>query len=307
MFFAKTENKQTTAPKNICILGTSALGFYLASELQKSGHKITILCLPQEADEFGATDFIIKNEQRLQSHRHNFHYSFELDFAPDLLLIASNITCLRRDLLFLSPRYLAETPVVSFVPTTPNSLISDILGKVTINAYFNGWLSRDKNHVTNFSRRPNITFSLEELSPQAASLQDIFNSTDIETSAKETDAANFWHWFAPRITTTLLDLPSGKDIHALSKTKEGRAIIDNCITEIVDLSRIDNVKMESADILSEIYAIPENYTPLLQRLSKTSSILLLERLEALLFHGISPEDTRFPLLRKLIKKIRNKL
>ena len=307
MLFAKTENKQTTSPKNRCILGTSALGFYLASELQKSGHKITILCLPQEADEFGATDFIIKNEQRLQSHRHNFHYSFELDFAPDLLLIASNITYLRRDLLLLSPRYLAETPVVSFVPTTPNSLISDILGKVTINAYFNGWLSRDKNHVTNFSRRPNITFSLEELSPQATSLQDIFNSTDIETSAKEADAANFWHWFAPRITATLLDLPSGKSIYALGKAKEGRAIIDKCIAEIVDLSRIDNVKMESADILSEIYAIPENYTPLLQRLSKKSSILLLERLEALLFHGISPEDTRFPLLRKLIKKIRNKL
>ena len=307
MFFAKTENKQTTAPRNICILGTSALGFYLASELQKNGHKITILCLPQEADEFGATDFIIKNEQCLQSHRHNFHYSFELDFAPDLLLIASNITCLRRDLLLLSPRYLAETPIVSFTPTTPNSLISDILKKVSINAYFNGWLSRDKNHVTNFSRPSNIIFSLEELSPQATALRDIFSGIGIETSAKNQDAANFWHWFAPRIIATLLDLPSGKSIHALGKTKEGRAIIDSCVNEVANLAMVDNVKIERSEILTQIYAIPENYTPLLQKLPRTASALLLERLSALLFHGISPEDDRFRLLQRLIKKIRNKL
>ena len=307
MFFAKPENTQTTNIKNICILGTSALSFYLAAELQKAGHKITILCLPQEADEFSATDFIIKSEQKLQSHRHNFNYSFELDFSPDLLFIASNTIRLRRDLLLLSPRYLTSTLIVSLTSTAPNSLISDILGKVIINAYFNGWLNRNKNHIINYSRHPNITFSLEELSPQAILLQDLFNSSEIETIFQSNNAANFWRWFAPRITAALLDLPSGKSIYALGKIKEGRGLIDKCLNEITNLAALDNVKIESADILSQIYAIPENYTPLLQKLPKTSSVLLLERLEALLFHGTTSEDPRFELLKKLIKKIRNKL
>lgn len=307
MLFAKPENTQNTNPQNICILGTSALSFYLAAELQKIGHKITILCPPKEADEFAATDFIIKNEQKLQSHRHNFHYTFELNFTPDLLLIASGMVDLRRDLLLLSPHYLAETPIISLTPTEPNSLISDILGKVIINGYFNGWLTREKNHVINFSRRPNITFSLEELSPQAILLQDIFNNTEIETIFRSNNAANFWHWFAPRITAALLDLPSGKSIYALGKTKEGRGIIDKCIEELINLATIDNIKIEGTDILSQIYAIPENYTPLLQRLPKAGSILLLERLEALLFHGTNAADPRFQRLKNLIKKIRNKL
>ena len=106
----------------------------------------------------------------------------------------------------------------------------------------------------------------------------IFDKTSLEISATPSDATNFWKWFAPRITATLLDLPSGKSIYALGKTKEGRTIIDNCIAEIIELSSVNNVKMESTDILSQIYAIPENYTPLLQKLPRTSSALLLERL-----------------------------
>ena len=275
--------------------------------MQKVSHKITILCPPKEADEFAATDFIIKNEQHLQSHRHNFNYTFELDFTPDLLLIASGMVDLRRDLLLLSPHYLAATPIISFTPTEPNSLISDILGKVIINAYFNGWLSREKNHIINFSRHPNITFSLEDISPQATFLQDVFNDTNLKININNSDAANFWHWFAPRITATLLDLPSGKNIYALGKTKEGREIIDKCITEIINLAAIDNLKLESADILSQIYAIPENYTPLLQKLPRTASALLFERLTALLFKEALSEDNRFSLLQRLTKKIRNKL
>ena len=307
MLFAKTENKIASNPQNICILGTSALSFYLAAELQRIGHNITILCQPKEADEFGATDIIIKNEQLLQNHRHSFNYSFSLNYSPDLLLITSDIISLRSNLLLLSRHFLAETPIVSFTPTEPASLISDILDKVTINAYFNGWVNREKNHIVNFGRHPNIVFSLEELSPQTIFLQDIFDKTSLEISATPSDATNFWKWFAPRITATLLDLPSGKSIYALGKTKEGRTIIDNCIAEIIELSSVNNVKMESTDILSQIYAIPENYTPLLQKLPRTSSALLLERLSGLLFHGVSPEDTRFSLLQRLIKKIRNKL
>ena len=307
MFFAKTENKQTTTPKNICILGTSALGFYLAAELQKIGHKITILCPPKEADEFSATDFIIKNEQLLQNHRYSFHYSFALDFSPDLFLICSDLVHLRSDLLLISPKRLSETQVVSFTPATPSNLITDILGKIVINAYFNGWLIRDKNHIINFNHRPNIVFSLKDFSSPTDFLQEIFSNTNIETSAQEADALNFWQWFAPRITATLLDLPSGKSIYTLGKTKEGRAIIDNCINEIINLAIIDSAQLENADILSQIYAIPENYTPLLQRLPRARSILLLERLNALLFRSISPSDPRFSLLKKLIKKIRNKL
>lgn len=305
MLFVKSDSKTNPNPLTIAVLGTSALSFYLASELQKAGHRLNLICTPREADEYNATDFIFKDGRRLQNHRQTFRCSFELEDTPQLLLIASEQSRLRSDLLLLSPARLTDCRVVSFTPAQPSGLLSDVLGCPVVNAYFNGWLAKDKNHITLLSSRSNIVFSLEEHSSQTVFLQDAFIGTTIETGAAADNAANFWRWFTPRIMAALLDFSSGKNIYSFGKTAEGRKILDSSIKEIITLAAADNVRLDSAEILPQLYNIPDNYAPY-PSVKAAEKALELERLNALLFSGVAADDRRFPVLRGLLRQIRNK-
>lgn len=307
MLFAKTESQTAPITLNLAILGTSPLSFYLAAELQKSGHRITVVCRPAEADEFNATDFVFKDSRRLQSRRHNFRFAFELETPPQLLLITSDMPRLRSDLLLLAPSRLSDAPIVSFTPETPSGLISDILNRPVINALFDGWLTREKNHIICFSRRNGVTFGLNETSPQFSFMQDVFTGSGIEVRADENSPRSFWNWFAPRIIAALVIAASGRGLDDLAKSPDGRKLIDAGISEVIILAANDGVRLENTEILSQIYNTPESDALWLQTAKPAQNTLLLERLTALLFHGIAADDQRFPILRGLLKKIRNNL
>ena len=305
MLFAKTELLKNPSPLNIGIVGVSALSFYLAAELQKAGHRLTLICLPAEADEFNATDFIIKDGHRLQNLRQTFHCAFELETPPELLLIASDLIRLRSDLLLVSPSRLNEAPVVCLTPEYPAGLTGDMLGRPVINGYFGGSLVREKNHITCFSHHNRLTFSLDETAPATSFMRDVFAGTDIEIRADENDTLNFWNWFAPRVVISLLNRSTGKPLPAFGKTAQGRKIIDNCIAEVSALASNDGARLDDTEILTRIYNLHDDCAQL-PAVGVAQSLLLLERLTALLFRGISPEDQRFPVLRGLLRQIRNK-
>lgn len=304
MFFNKNTTGATT-PQDISILGTSALGLYLAAELQKVGHRINIICLPQEADEANATDFIFRDTGRLQNSRQTFNFSFEQTSAPHILLIASEPQFLRRDLLLLSPSKLNNSHIVNFSPCRPNEFISEIFRQPVINAYFNGWLNKDKNHITKSGRNNSIVFSLDETSETATLLRDIFTGSAIAASAKNDNAYNFWHWLAPRATDFLIRLVSGQDVCTYAKTPENRKNIDDIIAEISTLASFNNISLNNTAILTEVYATPDN-TGGLPAVETPLLLLLVERFNSLLFYGIAADDRRFPILKDAFRQIRNK-
>lgn len=304
MFFNKNTAGAIT-PQNITILGTSALGLYLAAELQKAGHQINIICPPQEADEANATDFIFKDNSRLQNNRQTFNFGFEQTVSPHILFIASEPQFLRRDLLLLAPSKLNSSIIINLSPCRPNEFISEIFRQPIIDAYFNGWLNKNKNHIANLSRNNSLVFSLDGTSETAILLHDIFAGTSISTSAQNNNAQNFWHWLAPRAVDFLIRLISGKDICTYAKTAENRKTLDGIIAEITMLASLNNTRLDNASILTEVYAIPNN-TGEPSALETPFLLLQLERFSSLLFYGLAADDRRFPILKDAFRQIRNK-
>lgn len=304
MFFSKNAN-QITDPQNIHILGTSALGLSLAAELQKAGHRISIICRPQEADEYRATDFIFKDNRKLQTNRQTFNFIFEQNSSPQILFIASEPQFLRSDLLLLSPARLTNSQIVNLTPSEPLTLADELLNHQTIPAYFRGWLTKNKNHISLLGRRNNLTFSLDELSSTAVLLNHLFAGTFFETSASDNNSLNLWSWLAPKALAFLLFFAADSGIFAFAKKSDNRKFIDQYASELITLAAADGVTLNNADILAEIYAVPDTYTP--AQIAKTEQIMLLtERLSALLFRAVTADDQRFPIIRGWLRQIRNK-
>ena len=304
MFFTKTAN-QTAEPQNIHILGTSALGLSLAAELQKIGHRITFICRPQNADEYSATDFIFKDNRKLQTNRQTFNFMFEQTTSPQILFIASEPQFLRSDLLLLSPDKLTNSLITNLTPCEPLALADELLNHQTIPAYFYGWLTKNKNHVSLLGRRNNLTFSLDELSSTAVLLHQVFAGTFFETSATDNNAFNLWRWLAPKALALLLSLAEDVGVFSFIKKNDNRKLIDQYVSELTALAAADGANLNSADILADIYAVPDGYIP--TEAIKTEQIMLLaERISALLFRAVTADDQRFPTIRGWLRQIRNK-
>ncbi len=305
MLFAKNET-QTAAPQEIAILGSSALGLFLATELQKADHRVRLICRPHEIDEINATEFIIKNNQHLTGRRYNIDCVFELTATPQILFIASEPEDLRGDLLLLSPARLTETQIIDLSVCTPTGLISEILHRPVISGYFNGWLKKDKNHISLLSNHPSLTLTLNPTTPAAAQADDIFAGTMIELRRNEEDAQNLWNWLAPRAAAILLGTALGKKGQTLSKSAEGRKMLDSCLDELAILAAADNAGLERGAVLTAFYNIPEEF-PRPFPAQTAAALLRLERLNALLFRTKRADSRRFPVISGLLEQIRNNL
>ena len=309
MFFNRTSlsTKQPKTSLNICILGTSAVAFFVAEQLQNAGHQIKILCPPSEADEYNSTDFIFKNNRHLKTKRSQFNYCFEQPTSPEVLLIASKPQKLRSDLLLLSPTNLQDTIIINLSPSTPENFVSEMLNLTSINAYFFGWLHQNQNHISLLSASPFINFTLSPHSEQFQNIHNIFDETEIETKSNISAAHNFWQWLAPHAIIFLVSEASDKSFYYCTQKAEHRQIIENCLPEIIALASLDNANLEKSDILRTLYSAPENYLSPFHSSVRTTQALLLERIINMLFNRTSFDNKHFPTLKKLITQIINKL
>ncbi len=301
------DNKKTpdVQPQNIHILGTSAQSLYLGATLQRYGHRVTVLCRPQEADEYNATDIIIKETTRLQSRRCRFFCTFEQTASPDLLIIGSDSPNLRSDLLLLSPSKIKAVPIVTLQPEVPTGLISETLGLPIVKAYFDSWLQQNKNHVSLFSASSDLVFSLPPQSRQMHALADIFDSAAIATKASENDAVNYWNWLSPRALALIFGAGPEKSVARVLKKTPARRTLEQCLDEIAELAAVDNVILNNQQIINVLHKLPENCSSPLLSDSTPVRLLRLQRLSAMLFRSLAQSDHRAPLLRRQLMLLAN--
>lgn len=306
MIFNKSEQKNTT-PCNICILGSSATSLYIAHILQSYEHHVTIICPPAEADELNATDIIIKNPHKLQNQRHNFNFSHELTFKPQLLIIASNIINLRRDLLLISPSLLKESDIINLTPCLPVNFISETFKLPIINAYYEGWLTKHKNTITLQSKKHNLAISLPSGNNILQErLFSYFPSSIIDLKFTTQDTQNFWNWLAPNILVYLHEMISERPISTQIKTLINKQNLNTCLQELSIIADISNVTINKNEILASVYNLNECiYFSSFS--SNNDKHLLFERMTSLLFSDTTPNKERYPYLHKVFKQISNKL
>ncbi len=306
MLFGKTANKVSVTPQNIAVLGTDALALYLADAFQNLGHGVCLLCPPQNADEYNATDFIFKDSARLKNPRNNFRFSHELPFRPQVLLLASSVEHQRADLTLLSPAPLIDTTIISFCFPEHCAILPEIVKKPVIRAFFDGWLTRAKNHINIYGHSPKVTFSLNDTSDEAAAVSELFEPTGIATVFLEDDKSNLWNHLGPRLAYGLLTVVFEQNVFQLAKTEDGRKAVDTLLGEISDLAAADNAVLSETTLLAKLYEIPSAWTSPLQHGVSTAKPQYFERLNAFIARQSGSNDKRYPFLHELLSRLCNK-
>lgn len=303
MFFNKPNNTNPIIiRKKISVLGNSSTALYIASVFQKIGHDVTIICQPSYAHK--NIDVTIKNSAKLLSEHHKINTSFELSSSPDFLFIASEIPNLYSDLLLISSAKITDTTIISLTPTAETDFISQSLKQKSICAYLDTWLNHKGDSICLNTNSPQITLSLPTDAPEAKAIQNVFHFSEIELIFKDSPAENFWNWFAPRILLYFINIAMETNTNELSKTSEGRTLLDNCLNEISLLAYQDKTTLNKNNVLSSLYSAPLN---LFSTKELSSSYLQRTSLKliSLLFGKTSSIDNHFPTLKNLVNKTFN--
>ena len=301
MFFNKPNLSNTIIkPQHISILGKSSVGLYLAGYFQNLGHNTNIICSPSDKNK--NTDIIIKNSAKLQSTHHKINTSYELTFSPNFLFIASELPDINSDLLLISPSKLFNTTIINLTPNPQPNFFSKNLNQKSISAFFNAWINKNGNTVSLNSLSPQIIFSLSPDETETNQIQNIFGFNDFELLFKTSQADSFWNWFTPRVLIYFSNIALKTSVKELSKTLDGRNLLDNCLNEISQIAYLDKVNLNKNSVLAELYSAPEvvfsfknQNSSYIQRFSA--------KILALLFNRISLENNNFPTLKYLAKKI----
>ena len=306
MFFNKQETK-TANPQYICILGASAIGLYLAHILQLFGHNVSIICSPTEADEMNATDIIIKNSHKLQNQRCNFKFCHEIPAHTQILIIASDITSIRRDLLLINPQNLIKTFILNLTPVFPFGFTSEILHHSVINGYFNGWITRHKNTVSLLSDNHYLDISASpNEDTETKQLLTLFPQERIDTKFSTNSSENFWKWLVPNALAFLFETAYDKPVSTLMKSAHIKQSADSCLKEFMNLASQNNITLNKNTVLNTIYSLNEHlYTDINEQ--KDLSRLHLEKIISLIFSGSSPDYRRHPCIYNLAQQIIKKL
>lgn len=306
MFFGKTANKVSVTPQDIAVLGTGALALYLADAFQNLGHRVCLLCPPQNADEYNATDFVFKDSARLKNPRGTFRFSHELPFRPQVLLLASSVEHQRADLTLLSPPALTDTTIISFCFPEHGAILPEILKKPVISAFFDGWLTRAKNHIHIYGHSPKVTFSLNDASGEAAALTELFEPAGIAAVFLEDAKTNLWNYIGPRLAYDLLTAVFEQNVFQLTKTADGRKAVDTLLAEISSLAAADNAVLPETALLTKLYEIPSAWTSPLQQSVRAAETQYFERLNAFVSRQSGSNDKRYPFLHELFHRLYNK-
>ena len=298
---------QPETPADIAVLGSNPLAVWLAVRFAHAGHRPLLITTPAEASAFQNTEFSLKEDRTVITHRISFPADYKLGSTPELLIIACSPTELRRHLPLLNPGKLTGTTVLNCAVSSDTSYLGAFLKTAVIPAYFQGAVCREKNHLTTLSRDNSFTLSLKENNRTFENLHNLFETAGIELAGIADDRRNFWEWFIPRTAAALLAGLYRQNIYGLMKNEPVRKQLEALITELSELAAADDVLILPSDMLHTVYAFTPSWKFALQSEDKKLVTSEFGRLSTLLQNQAEASGRPIHLLRRLLDEFYNKI
>lgn len=213
------ENQTTERP--VYLLGETPLSIYLAFRLASAGEN-PVIVTPPKTNRPDKVDITIKEAQTLKKHKFTYTTA-AYTFSPGkMLLITSPSISFKSELMLLSPRNLAASPIVIFSPLHDISVAETLLGKSLIRGCFDGWLQNGNQTVSVLGDTPRISLVKNYTGLEAclASLS-LLHRTGLECQTTENGPQAFWEHFAVQaLGSILLGLLSAKYFQYCQKQRK---------------------------------------------------------------------------------------
>lgn len=253
-----TENQTTERP--VYLLGETLLSIYLAFRLASAGEN-PVIVTPPKTNRPDKVDITIKEAQTLKKHKFTYTTA-AYTFSPGkMLLITSPSISFKSELMLLSPRSLAASPIVIFSPLHDISVAETLLGKSLIRGCFDGWLQNGNQTVSVLGDTPRISLVKNYTGLEAclASLS-LLHRTGLECQTTENGPQAFWEHFAVQALGSILSAYYQQNIFNIAKNKEKQREIGVLAAELSALARSEGAELKPENIVNALLNIPLHYS-----------------------------------------------
>ncbi len=280
-----TENQTTERP--VYLLGETLLSIYLAFRLASAGEN-PVIVTPPKTNRPDKVDITIKEAQTLKKHKFTYTTA-AYTFSPGkMLLITSPSISFKSELMLLSPRSLAASPIVIFSPLHDISVAETLLGKSLIRGCFDGWLQNGNQTVSVLGDTPRISL--------------VKNYTGLECQTTENGPQAFWEHFAVQALGSILSAYYQQNIFNIAKNKEKQREIGVLAAELSALARSEGAELKPENIVNALLNIPLHYSFPAQSLD-SAAVSELNRYYRTLINLASAAKLHLPGLNRLMKEI----
>lgn len=245
--------------KPVYILGDTPLAYFLGIKLHTGGLYTIIMAGEKNNTSLSTNGITLKEDYQLQK----LHCRLETDIRQKeealMIIIASDSSRLKSDLLSLSKNKLKNTPIISFSHTKDKGLISDILGHPVTQAYYDGWLQYNNQQILVYGQSPEIILCTENTSETYQTFENLMQKANLGLSNNTIEDLAFWNFFCLYAPCSLLTAKSEKNIFEITKNKALREQLLTCLKEIVLLPPKTLPPYDPDEILKKIFNIPSLY------------------------------------------------
>lgn len=285
MFFNKNKSSSKSCQGSVVIIGTSPLAFLLADITQNNNYKTSILTSLNMSNLEPNKNINIKY-LNTQNHQGSFSLIENISTAPDFCIFAPTLDKLRTDYILAQNPILKSVPFINFAHIYSSNFFA-LLDK-NIFAYFKGWINLEKNNLTILNKSPEIKFVCND--KLYNSVCSLFSNSNISISNSDDNKSSFWQNLSSSLLINLLLLIHNQDMSTLLLDSQIRNQIDGAIKELCFLAKKEDYHLNSSEILTTIYSVPNNYQKEIFNsasfLSLLSSLPIINRSETPILHNL---------------------
>lgn len=255
MFFTKNVQPPVSQNKNIAVIGTSPLAFFLADTLQNNGCQTTIIVSPAKLDGYKPLNPFTVKPARFQSRHTNFHFASSVDFKPDFCFLASAPTEASSDLLFLSAEPVKLAPLINCSSFYNHRLLPKISPTKEISGYFSGGLNLNKNTLIHLKSLPKL--QLCSTSDTAVQIKRLFDDSQISITLSHHNKTFFWEHLSVFFLSNLLLISEPASLVTRLTDPDTRNQAELAAAELVKLAKKHKISLDSSEILAGLYDIED--------------------------------------------------
>lgn len=262
--------KGTSKEKPIYILGTNAVGLYLAEKLQNGGERVILLADSKEYATLGNTDFSLKEDFGSKKNGFRFETSFWTQEIPKMVIITSNPQNINSDVFHLGKEKLSHCPTLCTTLCEDTSFLERSLNTNIIQVWFDGWVNLKNNHVCAYGKAPELLlYNAKDKEIKKELSKQLAPST---LKLQESTTSEYKEKLYVYMCCSLACAICGKNLTQIFKNKKETDILEQFFQEIKSVSQLEQVATTAEKLLEAAKTTPANYTfPLTESLAQNRS------------------------------------
>lgn len=254
-----TNSQQTNFQSPVYILGTNAVGCYLAAKLQDAGERVVIIGSADKNNSLFSNGITVKEDFSLRKKHYTFETAAWTGEEGKALIITAAPAEIHSALIRIMPHKITAAPVICFTLLKNIGILRDILGTGIFQAVFSGWPAASDRLVSVLGEKPEIIVYSPTDASQRKNISNLFKPANLSFRFAKEEDQTFWEYFGIYAVCSLITAAHNKTLVQIIKNRQLYSLLEDLAAEISKLASGPKFSLTTDTVLNKINNIPSGY------------------------------------------------